>query len=108
MGWLANEMEEDVEWSSCVGLCYCPNIYFAWRDSVRLYVHSMTLKLFCTNLIIYYISITLKLWIRFWHIQNQPRFHSCPGFIAKLCDVCDFMLEVVHNIVNFMFSIPKC
>jgi len=24
-------------------LCYCPNIWFAWRDSVRLYVHSMTL-----------------------------------------------------------------
>jgi hypothetical protein len=30
-------------------------------------------------------------------MQNQSRFHSCLGFISKLCDVYDLMLEVVYS-----------
>jgi hypothetical protein len=70
---------------------------FAWRASIRLYVYSMNWKLFYTNLITNVLTVTLKLRIRFWDMQNQPRFHSCLGFIAKLCDVYDLMLEVVYS-----------
>jgi hypothetical protein len=79
-------------------LCYCPNICFAWKGSVKTLCtqHDIKIILYNFNYLCYIHNMKTVNQVLRYSESAQISFH--PGFIAKLCEICDFKLEVVYSI----------